>query len=266
MLRIRKMRFTGYLASLLVLLMQFGPATQVMAAKSAPPMVAAHRVVVFPFATDDTVTQPDLGRDSAHTLTALLQSNSGYSFVDYYRRHPSVQRAVLVENTLSEKDVANPSGIDNIDIASKIAREMGADMAIVGNLRSYNYDATAKTCVIEADVDLVDTRTGKASKGPIVVIGEVPKTAKVTTEAECASVATGDAIKKVVEGLAFKPSLAVQAQAVGNTGTKKRSGGTRLLVSLLVGLGVGLAFNGGSSSGGGAAVSSGSENPPPLPF
>jgi hypothetical protein len=264
MLRIREMRISGYLSSLLIVVLLFGPAAQVMAVKA--PLVPNQRIVVFPFSQRDVVTQANLGVNLAHTLTSVLRATPGFEVSDYFKKHPSLQRAALEGGSLTEKDLVDPSGVTNKELATKIAREMGADMALIGDIDSYKYDPAGNTCEITVTAELVDVKSGKVLNTPVVT-GLVPKTAKVSSEAECASVAAGDAVTKIAEGLDLKPSAA-QQMIMPKYGTdhptrKSKKGG--LLLTLLLGLGVGLAVSGRGSSGSGGS-GGGVEPPPPPPL
>jgi len=261
MLRIRKTRISGYLACLLIVVLQLGPVTQVMAAKA--PLVPNQRIVVFPFSTADTVTQANMGVNMAHTLTSVLRATPGFEVSDYFKRHPSLQRAALEGGSLTEKDLLDPSGIANKELANRIAKEMGADMALIGDIESYKYDPAGNTCEMMITAQLVDAKTGKVLNTPVVT-GLVPKTAKVSSEAECASVAAGDAVTKISEGLDLKPSVAQQMimPKYGTDQPRKKSKKGGLLLTLLLGLGVGLAVSGGGSS----SSSGGVDNPPPVPL
>lgn len=259
----RKTRMSGVLASLLIVVLQLGPVGQAMAAK--PVLVPDQRIMVFPLSTPEAGTQPKLGVDVGHTLTQVLRSTPGFEVRDFDKRNPSLQRAALEGGAITEKDLADPSGTANLDTAVKIAKETGSDMAVIGDIEGYKYDAKANTCEISITAQLIDVKTGKALKTPVVT-GLVPKTAKVSSESECVSVAAGDAVTKIVEGLDLKPSAA-QAMVMPKYGTaeprrKSKKGG--LLLTLLLGLGVGLAVSGGGSSGGGGG-GGGTEPPPPTP-
>ncbi|MDO8587249.1 MAG: hypothetical protein Q7T82_09435 [Armatimonadota bacterium] len=264
MVRMRKMRLTGCVICLLVLLMQLAPATQVLAAKAIP--VPNRRVLVMPFATREDVADANLGANVGHTLVAVLKSTPGFDIVDFNKRHPSLQRAVLVEGTIVDKDLADPSGTGNLELAAKIAREIGADLVIIGDVDSYKYDAAAYTCEIQMTAELIDARSGRMEKAPLIVTGLVPKTAKVATEADCASVAAGNAVNKIAEGLALKaPATMVVSKATAPE-PKRKSKKNTLLFSLILGLGVGLAFGGGGGSGSsGSGGGGGIDNPPPAP-
>lgn len=260
MVRLRKTRMTAYLACILILLMQIGPATQAWAAKA--PLVPKQRILVMPFSTGESVITPGLGDKVGHTLSALLRDTPGYEVVDYSKRHPSLQRAVLVEMTITEKDLVDPSGTANADIATKIAKEMGVDFVIVGDVDVYTYDAANNTCSVQMTAQMVPLRGG--SLQPVIVTGEVPQTAKVANETDCAGVAAGDAVKKIVDGLKLKPSSAIAMTTPSADQPRKKSKKSSIWLSLLLGLGIGLAMSGGDSGGSGDG-GGGFEPPPPVP-
>jgi hypothetical protein len=261
MLRMRKMRISGFVACLLIVVLQLGPVGQAMAAKTV--LVPDQRIMVFPFSTADAATQPKLGVEVGHTLTQVLRSTPGFEVRDFDKRNSSLQRAVLEGGSITQKDLADPSGIANLDIAVRMAKLTGSDMALIGDIEGYKYDPAANTCEISITAQLIDVKSGKALKTPVVT-GLVPKTAKVSSEAECASVAAGDAVTKIVEGLALKPSAA-QEMVMPKYGTaepRKKSKKGGLLLTLLLGLGVGLAVSSSGSGGGGGG---GIEPPPDVP-
>jgi hypothetical protein len=264
MLRIRGTRISGFVACLLIVVLQLGPVTQVMAAKALP--VPDQKIVIFPFSVADTVTQPNLGTDVGRLLTQVLSSTPGFYVSDYFKRHASLQRAALEGGSLTEKDLANPAGIGNRELAAKIARVMGYDMALIGDVESYKYDPAANTCEIMITSQLVDAKSGKILKTPVVT-GLVPKTAKVTSEADCANVAAGDAVSKIAEGLDLKPSAAQQMvmPKYGTGEPRKKSKKSNLLLSLLLGLGVGFAVSGSGNSSSGGGGGGGIDPPPPPP-
>jgi hypothetical protein len=268
MVRLRSMRQLAYLCSMLVFCLYIAPIGQVLAAGEPVPELIKHRVVVFPFAVADEIAQKQMGQDMAATLAEVLKNTGVYEVILFSKRHPSVQRAVVVEGRLKATDLldsydpsnstVNADGLTNKGLALKIGAEMGGDLVIIGDIASYRYDATKNSCEVLADVDMVDVHTAETSKR-VTVTGRTPDGSKAKTEQECAAIAAGNAVTKIIEGLGVKPTLAVgQAAAVNK---KKKASRRNLLLLVALGLGLGLAFSGGSSGD----HSSGPVEPPPPP-
>ncbi|MDO8683565.1 MAG: hypothetical protein Q7N50_08795 [Armatimonadota bacterium] len=242
MVEIRKTRWGGLLACLLIMVLQVAPATQVMAAKAELPIVKK-RIIVFPLALANSVTQLTMGRKMASTMSGMLQNTPGYTVTEFSKRHPSVQRAIQVEKTLLETEIDEIGGVENKANALKVAGEMGGDMIIIGNIDSYRYDPGSTLAEAQVSVQFVEVRNQKIIKN-VAVTGKTPDSSKPASEDESAALAAGDAVNKIVEALAIKPPPGIEVADVAKKKTKKKTG----LLWIVLGAALGLALVGGGSS------------------
>ena len=260
MLRIRRMKSIAYLAWALIFALYVGPSGAAFAAGGLGS--AKQRLVVFPFALGEGVSQTELGRQAAEAMAQSLQSLGAYEVVQFTKRHPSLQRAVLVERTLQEKDLADAFGEANRETALKIGREMGADLILIADIDSYKYDPATNACEMLVNAELADVRTGKAAKNATVT-GRTPENSKAASEDEAASLAAGNAVTKMIEGLGIKAQASEALRDSAATPGKK-SHKSKLLWAALA-LGLGFAFGGGSSGGSTGPSDNGGGDPPPPP-
>lgn len=259
MVRLRNMRQLAYVCSILMLCVYVAPVGQALAAGEPDPALVKQKVVVFPFAVADEITQKQMGQDMAVTLADVLKNTGAYEVLMFSKRHPSVQRAVVVENSLKQTDLLDAYGENNRDLAIKIGREMGGDLVIIGDIDSYRRDATKNSCEVVVNVDLVDVNTGKSEKRAAVP-GRTPEGSKAMSEQECVAIAAGNAVTRIIEELGVK-TVSVGTEAIVGQKKKKSSKRNTLLISLVLALGLGLALSGGSGGGNGG----GADPPPPPP-
>jgi hypothetical protein len=262
MTKMRQNRLSGYLAGLLVFAMYVGPSTQAFAATKPAQPVVKHRIIVFPFAVPKEVGQPESGTKIADVLTSMLKDSDQYTVQEFSKRHPSLQRAILVERTLDSSDVDGPFGAANKATALKIAREMGGDLMVIGDVESFKYDADKGSGEELISAQLVDVRTEKSIKS-LAVTGRTAESSKIATEEEAAAIAAGDAVTKIVDDFGIKPPVSAVNPKAG--GSKRSSRMKTLLFAVLLGVGVGLAGGGSSSSSNGSGGGGGTEPPPAAP-
>jgi len=254
MVRMRNMRSTAYLACLLILALYVAPP-----AVSAAALTGRQRLVVFPFSSSAGVMQAGMGEKMAAAVVEQLQGSAEYDASFFSKRHPSLQRAVMVERTMSEKDLSDSYGAANRDTALKIAREIRADLILIGDIETYKFDSAKTQSEVLLNAEVIDVRTGKTVKN-MAIAGRTPENSKPVIEADAASLAEGDAVAKVAQELGVKPR-SLTGEVVRTSTARKKSNRSRVLLTLLLGLGLGLAVSGGDS--GGTTTTSGGD--PPIP-
>ena len=257
MIRIRKMRLVSYIAVMLLLAMYVAPSAGVAKrnVRVQPPPVMS--IIIFPF--DEAASSPieTLSQDIANSIQSRIGLTGAYRTILYSERLPSVQRAVA-EATLKKEDLKGPFGVEKaqIDGARKVAREVAADLVLIGSIDDVKVDAQKKTAQIAYEVMIVSVRTGESTM-TLSGIGEAPAETQSTSEMDLIAQAAGDAVSKIVKGIAPVTILAPRV-------VKKRVSGfsriTRIFLPIALGLATGLIINGDSSG------TSPTDNPPPVPF
>jgi len=266
MARIRRMRATGYIAVLLILALYIAPVAQAAVA-GHDPFSLKKRLLIFPFATQADMSD-SAGVQAAGALCEMLQGDKTYDPTVFSRRHPSVQRAIQVERTLTNSDVPDEFGQQSKESALKIARQLRANSIVLGDVESINYDPQKNAAEVTISAIIIDVRTGSTIDKPIIAAGRTPSASKAKTESEAVSLAAGDAVTKIAQALGVDPNATKERPKAAYVTSHKSSKGKGLLLALLLGLGLGLAGGGGSggSSSGGGGGGGGGDIPPPGPY
>lgn len=261
MTHFRSSRYARRMAIALIAALYLLPAagTTLMAAQ---PVAARQTLVVFPFemTADKTgsAAQDTLGADFANALKSSLAGSSAYIVMAYNERLPSVVRGVN-DALLKKEDVAGPFGPDKDqrDRALRVASAMSADVALVGSIDEYKYDAAKKQFVVTVTAEMVAVNSGKTIK-LFTGTGRSPENSAITDQDQLAALAAGDAAAKtaaevVPQGTVATPGAPGQpAQLVAVVEQpRKKSWFKKLLIPIALGLAVGIAASGHGSSGGG---------------
>jgi len=260
MIRFRRTRTTGYIAVLLIFALYVAPVAQA-AASGSDPFSLKKRLLIFPFATQAGMSD-SAGGQAAAALSGMFQGDKTYEPMVFSRRHPSVQRAILVEKTLSNSDMLDEFGGQDQESALKIARQLRVDSIVLGDVEKINYDPQKNVGEVTISATVIDVRTGAVVGKPIVAAGQTPSSIKPRTEGEAISLAAGDSVTKIAQAMGVNPQA--ERVKVKRTASHKSGRGNGLLLALLLGLGISLAGGGGGSSGG--APVEPPDDPPPSPY
>lgn len=264
MVRIRQMRLASYVAMLLLVTMYLAPVANCAPKpdhKTAPEPLKT--VVVFPFANEAKTVIDGLPIDLADGIQARLNLAAGYRGTAFTDRLPSMMRAIQ-ELTLKAEDLKGPFGTEKPQLmtAVKIAHEMVADLVLVGSIDDVKFDVDRKTAEVTLSALLADGRTGETVKS-LAITGTAVSTAASPTQAELVSLATGDAVTKMVRDIAPEPAKMPPTAVIQDSTKKKASGFRKFLVPFLLAVGIGIAVShGGSKNSNGGTVDDGHPDNP----
>jgi len=264
MLRIRQMRLAPYVVALLLFVMYVAPTAAFAKGRKKPAPPPAKTIVVFPFQIAATSPVETLGQDLPASIQTALSGSGAFRAFVVSEQLPSVRRAIQ-EGSLKSDDVKGGFGTEKEQIARavKVAREMAADLLLVGSVDEVKVDTAKKKAEVSITVVLADVRTGEATK-TVAVTGETPANTESTMESDLVAQAAGAAVAKlkseIVPAGQQQPSTKPGSTPTGER--KRTSGIRRLILPVLLGLAVGLVASGGSSNSG----SSGVDNPPIRPY
>ncbi|MBI2844314.1 MAG: hypothetical protein HYX78_13010 [Armatimonadetes bacterium] len=251
------MRIISFTAMLLLASMYIAPTVSI--AKGGKPVATpAKTVVIFPFVDEAKSPVEALTEDLPKSIQSELSSSGAFRAFAFSERLPSIQRA-LMENTLKKDDVEGPFGIEKDNVANtlKVAREMAAELILVGSIDGATADVANKKAEVTLTAVLANGRTGTPVK-TIAVTGSTPDNVSATDANDLISQAAGQAVASLVKEI-VPQGVVIEKPVV----EKKRSSGFRkLLLPVLLGLAIGLVASSGGDDGG----SSGGDAPPPVPF
>lgn len=138
--------------------------------------------------------------------------------LNFEERLPSVARGVQ-EGSLRKADTAGPFAGES-SAAGKIARDVRADVYIVGDIEDLKLNEQAKSAELTLSAQLADAESGDIIKA-VVVSGRSPEGASASSK-ELLALAAGDAVNKLVGELVPGASvpLVEEIQPVEQTGKK----------------------------------------------
>jgi uncharacterized membrane protein YgcG len=286
-LKLRSSRLLAVFLSvaLIVVSTLFVPSMVMARQDDAPPPV----VLVFPF-TDSSTLNPAAqgGTGTVDAVSKALTDNVRLKIdaLGYYRStlysklHPSIQRAVNVENTLGEAEADDPTATP--DRAQKIAVIVSAPFYLAGNIDQVTTDTTAQTSSVVIDGGLYNTNTGAVvektqvtgtsspgaidpqasaldnASGKLVAAIVGPQFTTKTPTSRIGSPKAGINIGTILlAGLAIALALVIinNHTHTNGTSTNSTSGGNTS---------TGGSAPGGGGSGGGGNTGSGTPPPPPI--
>ena len=258
MVRMRQMRMVSYIAVLLLVAMYIAPTACIAKGEKKLPPPPSKAMLVFPF--EDNAQSPieGLPLELANSIQNGLSAAGAYQTFVFSDQIPSIRRAVM-ETTLKADDLRGPFGTEQSQItgAVKIAKEMAADLILVGSIDEVTSDPANKKAQVTLTAVVADGRTGEAIK-TLAVTGETPANTDSTIETDLIAMAAGDAVAKLVKEVSPEPVVPVKPVVEKK---KKTSLFRRLVVPLLLGAAVGLII--GSSGG---SSNDAIDNPPVNPF
>jgi hypothetical protein len=251
MLRMREMRLVSYVAALLLIAMYIAPSAGLAKGESKPPPPPPKTIVIFPF--DDLAGSPveALSEELASSIQNGLSATGSYRAYAFTERLAPIQRAVM-ETILKPDDLKGPFGTEKeqIESAVKIAREMAADLVLVGSIDEVTSDPANKKAEVTLSAIVADGRTGEALR-TLATTGEAPANVESTSAVELVALAAGDAVAKIVKEIAPEPVEPVKPVVERKS---KMSRLRKLVLPLLVGLAVGLIASSGDDGGGGDGI------------
>ncbi|MHB1190930.1 MAG: hypothetical protein ACYC08_08835, partial [Armatimonadota bacterium] len=127
--------------------------------------VSRQSVLLFPFSADTGGKSEQIVErctDLGESVGVHLEATGRFTVVTYSPHISSVQRAAQEQELPSEQLLLGfDTSAAGIAKACRIASEMGADLALVGSIDSYECKTAGKEVQIMATADLVDCNSGK---------------------------------------------------------------------------------------------------------
>ncbi|MGC8666790.1 MAG: hypothetical protein ACP5VE_01565 [Chthonomonadales bacterium] len=241
------MRTLWRTAFVVALAMAFGAASSVKASAQANAAAQAPKrsVLVFPFDVSSSAAVPDASELSS-LLTDVARSRflatNKYVVYAYYRGLPTVAR-LHNDQDLTDADVTPPFSEENAK-PIKIAKLAGYDLAFVGSVDDYSYDADAHQATVTISGRLLDAATGKILKS-ITLSASSAKggTAKEPERALEAGRTAGEQLMAKIEPLVStaQPAAGVKEKPGGKGGHHRSSNWLWGVVAIGLGLGIGLS-------------------------
>lgn len=221
------------------------PAT---AQKNGAPQAEKRSILVFPFDVASSAAVPDTAEMSS-LLTDVARSRflaaNKYDVYAFYRGLPTVAR-LHNDQELTDADVTPPFSEENAKPV-KIAKLAGYDLAFVGSVDDYSYDADTRQATVTISGRLLDAATGKILKSVTLSASSAKGgQAKEPERALDAARAAGEQLMAKIEPLAPSAQPAAPAkQKPGAKGGHHRSSNWIWGV-VAIGLGVGIGLSSGN--------------------
>ncbi len=233
-------------------------------------------IALFPVANSATGAGADAdiaANELTDAIKLRINALGAYQATSFNVHLSSVQRALTIDNTLTQDDVKMP--VTDPTTAQKIARLMGTDGFFLGEIDSYKEDATTHAVSLTFSGNLYFTDSGASARTIAITGNAVPAGESEGAEA---------VLNRAVQNAAGQAVAAMGTTGYGNSGhvpnTKSvNSGavGTTLVVAILAAMTAVIVnntrHNGGSNPsnssttvGSTGSSSSGSSSPPTAPF
>jgi hypothetical protein len=252
MVRLKTARSVAWLMMMVVAVPYLSSA--VLAAEGT--VSSTQTVLAFPFDSPSGKSGDQAAKELGNLVAQGLMSHPGYSIIQYSQQLPAVKRLMAMQS--DKRALIGPWSTDTKK-AVTLAKDMSADMLLVGSIDSYTFAQNGKVEII-ASVTVLDAKTGETVRTIALTSKAVAEKAadKSVDEAEVASRAVKDAASKILKDLgADMPVVEMQS----NADKSKKKNSSWLVVLLAVGAGLLLGGgSGGSSDSGGSG--SGLDTPP----
>ena len=207
-----------------------------------------------------------------NALKQRLESSGVYQTTTFNTRLASIQRALNIDNTLTDTDVQTP--VTDPGSALRIARVMATDSYILEEVDSFSTDPKTQAVSVTISGNLYYTSTGLAAR-TFAVTGTAQPLSDDDTPQSVSQRAVNSASAQIITALGISSSAEKTASLPQSDSRQGRSAATALLVALGAVLVAVVLHNTGShhsgSAGGGSSTSSttstvsGSTSGPPPP-
>lgn len=227
------------------------------------PAAQKQMVLVFPIDVAASGAPAELGPQLAEWLKSSLGIADGYMATAYSERLPSVAR-MIQEGALRKSDISGSFAVAG-SAASRIAKEVEADLYLIGTVDQYNLDSKAKRAEISITAQICSAASGKVINA-VSVTGKSPVGAESASDRELISLAAGNAAAGVVKTIAPGAPVMVisdyEAAGSPNGRRAKRPGAWKMiLLGIAVAGGLALASRDSNNS-----VGEDPDMPPPPVF
>lgn len=220
-------------------------------------------VMIFPVKMAAASAPADLSTQIAQWMKSTLGLAPGYMSVEFNEKLRTIER-MINEGTLKKSDYENGFS-DNVPLANRVAKDIGADEHVICTVDDYSFDAKAKTAQVKLTAQLVDATTGKViSKA--TVTGKTPAGVETSSERELSTLAAADAVANASQQLApGAPGVVAGDFGASKLPKKKRISGWKMFLfgAAIAG---GIALVSGGSSGSSSGGTGGGDNPPPPDY
>ncbi|MGQ9698470.1 MAG: hypothetical protein ACUVRO_10825 [Armatimonadota bacterium] len=234
------------------------------------PVIEKRSVLVFPIGKEPEVTGGPAALPAMvwDAVRSWLNKTGTYEAVSPDPSSPTLQRAVREQRIKQEELTQLPYSQET---ATKIVREFGDVIVVVGSVLEYKYDTSANRAEVSVSLEVVDTRTG--ARRTIGVSGLSKPQPTLGTEEALAAEAAQDAGLKLAaqiagvtpEALTQRSTQALSPAKEEAPKAKRSSKISRGLWFVLGAIIMGLVANSGGD-GGAASTPTIPVTPPAVPF
>ncbi|HEY3328942.1 MAG TPA: hypothetical protein VGK19_02890 [Capsulimonadaceae bacterium] len=214
----------------------------------APSMSEINSLLLFP-ASNKAGDGFQSSASKIGTLIKLKINGIGrYHATQYVSTMPSIQRALTVDESLTEADLNPP--FESAPKGRKITKVVGTDAFILSSLDAETVDTAAGTVKITATVQVFAVSATDPIK-TLTVSGSAASAGTADTMLAVEDRAIDNAAGKIVSALSPGFASNRTSTAIPNQGSGKKAGGSNFLLIVLAGILAGVLINGmhgGSSS------------------